>query len=279
MSLRGILEYPIHPHYHQLFNKLILYRQLLFLYLCPGETYIGGPLVIKYNQENDEAKVDWTETMIETLPQEGYLIKPLIIRFYQGLVNEHNGHASLLIFNIKDQTYEYFDPNGHPSWYYPVLKGISTYIRFYAKGYQSIIYQCPVAPQMREAGEDTCSDWSLLFVYLHCIAPSYYQTIKSEIAEMSPAELRNLITRWRSYLWQLSLIARLPEISYDIFMVERKLSNEPIFLFHLKNEVYRLLAQNQETKAVDLLRRILEPLETEIDRIVRLDLLHERISF
>jgi hypothetical protein len=289
MSLPEILEYRIHPHSTQLFEKLNRYRELLALYLCPGPTIVGGPLTIKFHRDTKKAFVDWTQTTIERLPAEGHLIKWVIITFLDQNVDDLISHASLLLFDINNRTFEYFDPNGISTWYYPVLEAISSYARIYAKGFHPLVYACPRGPQKVEQGTDTCADWSLLFLYLQCRSShGNFEQISQEILQMEPEVLQDLIIRWRSYLWDLSFINQFPKISSGLQFLEERLSSpktvdtegkivskDPIRLFHLKEDVYRLLSQQKPKEAIALIADNLTEEELELwPHIERL-----RISF
>ncbi len=236
MSLDAILEYPCRYDLDILYERLILYRYLLALYLCPGPTIVGGPLQITYREETKTSKINWIKTELDPVaPLEKkapYLIKPLYI---MGDIS----HDALLVFDLRDKIYEYIDSTGYPSWYLPVLQSVQVYAQIVAPGYRPVLSPCPLAPQFLE-GRGSCSDWALLYLFLRCNREESFEKIQALLGEIPFIQLRRLIDGWRCFLWDLVRTQRLPEIRVLLQFIEKEL---PLESYEARKRIYQQISQ------------------------------------
>lgn len=249
VSLNNILNYKsstlsIGEGEEKIYKKLHSVRYFLSIYLSqPG--FIGGEIYFLY--KNKGALLDFKNSNFENIKnvKTNFLIKPLNIH---GDIN----HASLLLLDVNSKTFSYFDPNGTPPWYNDILKGIFSFMKFYAPDYKYSPAAC-IGLQTSAV----CADWTVLYIYLKSLHPELtLKQITVEILKIhDKLKLHLLLDNWQKYLWDITQKFRFQDFFIaDILMLSRLSPEEYV---KVTTGEYHALASKDIDKAKSIYRNAL----------------------
>lgn len=266
MSIKKFNLYICKHDPDKIYKPLVLYRNMLNLYLCNSKNVkIGGPLNIKSHITGGKSLVDWTETIIDEPFNTNLLIKPLHIMFPTP-----PGHAGLVIYDKKEMTFEYFDPNGYPPWYNSVFDAIQVYNKHFMNNYKPKNVLCPFSPQNIEQ-RGTCADWALLSLYLQCNDSDDYSRLKTSIMRSSPERLQLLINNFRCFLWDTVLDNKMMDLREHVNLLGKFYKNEPERFFYMKEKIYQLIADKNIPQALEYTGNILKNFDPNYKEIIDLN--------
>ncbi len=224
-----------------LYKLLHPYRYFLSFYLTgEGKTLIGGELYIIY--KNGKALLDFKDSYFEKLDlvSKEIVIKPIHIT---GDIN----HAALLILDLKNNTFEYFDPEGYPSWYKDILVSIKSFIKYFAP---KLKYSPPRCFGIQKFSEGVCADWSLLYLYLKSTCPDVTIVEITKSIINASQTLESLIQKWECYLWDIVDNNNF----YEILIGDVLLKNRSTNYTDIMNNVYILLSKRDVNQARTLIK-------------------------
>ena len=129
-----------------------------------------------------------------------YIVHEVIIRW--GL--KATGHGNIVIVDKENQEWELFEPHGFATWTQEILTPLTLRMDYMYKGFKGIapLDYCPKIGLQTKTGEEWCSTWGLLYIYLrlHCTTMSRSEILE-RLLDMKSKELFNFLDKWACYMW------------------------------------------------------------------------------